>query len=65
MAFRLPLPETLRKQGWKVKIRDREYVEPPHASILWKTECWRFNLRDCDFMDDSPDPSRVPGDLMK
>lgn len=64
MPFSLSPPQPLKSQRWKVKIRDQEVAETPHVSVLWKTECWRISLRDLSFMDDSPDPSRVPADLM-
>jgi len=32
MPLQLNLPERLLHEGWKVKIRDRERVEPPHAT---------------------------------
>ena len=51
MAFSLELPDDLRHAGWKVKIRDRERLEPPHVTILLKTSAWRLNLRTGRFMD--------------
>lgn len=65
MAFALVIPQPLKSQGWKVKIRDREFAEPPHVSVIRRTECWRIGLRDLEFMDTSPDPSRVPNDLVE
>ncbi len=44
------LPADLALQGWKVKIRDRERAEPPHATILQGTDAWRLNLRNGSFM---------------
>lgn len=49
MAFDLPLPVPLRKQGWRVKIRDKERLEPPHATILRRTTAWRLSLRTAEF----------------
>jgi hypothetical protein len=34
MAFSLPLNPAWSNQRWKVKIRDRERLEPPRGSIL-------------------------------
>lgn len=60
MAFNFPLPDALRKARWKVKIRDKETCEPPHATIIRGAEAWRVNLRTGEFMDAKPDPSDVP-----
>jgi len=46
MPFDLPLPRKLKAEGWKVKIRENERVEPPHVTIVHKTEIWRLGLRD-------------------
>lgn len=54
----------LEKRGWKLKIRDRERVEPPHITLILKTESWRFGLREKSFLDRKPDPDRIPGDLL-
>ena len=50
---------------WKVKIWDNEIREPPHITIICKTQKWRWGLRDQDFMDGKPDPSLVPDELME
>jgi len=63
MAYSLRLPGKFKQ--WKVKIRDRETVEPPHATVLRKTLAWRINLRTGEFMDAEPDPSEVPKALVK
>ena len=63
MAYSLPLPRKYRQ--WKVKIRDRETVEPPHVTFLRRTEAWRLNLRSGEFMDPEPDPDEVPLDLLR
>jgi len=52
MAFELPLPRGIRKQGWRVKIRDKERLEPPHVTIIFRTRTWRINLRDRSGMDE-------------
>lgn len=64
MAFQFSLPVPLASAGWKVKIRDQERLEPPHVTILRKTDAWRWNLRTRQFMDQLPDPSLVPKSLV-
>jgi hypothetical protein len=63
MAFQLPLPKRFRRQ-WTVKIRDRERVEPPHVTILRRTQAWRLDLRTGEFLDREPDPDEVPEALL-
>ena len=46
MPFDLPLPKNLRSNGWKVKIREKERVEPPHVTVMYKLDEWRLGLRD-------------------
>ncbi len=46
MPFQLPLPRKLKREGWKVKIREKERVEPPHVTIMHKADEWRLGLRD-------------------
>jgi hypothetical protein len=50
MPYELPLPKKLKAQGWKVKIRDKERVEPPHVTIMHKAEEWRLGLRDKELL---------------
>jgi hypothetical protein len=64
MAYTLPLTAALTRARWKVKIRDKETREPPHVTIIRGTDAWRIDLRKKEFMDDSPDPSQVPGVLI-
>ena len=64
MAFSLLLSANLKNQGWQVKIRDKEIREPPHVTILRKGKPWRWDLRECKFMDKTPTPSDVPEALM-
>jgi hypothetical protein len=45
MAFVLRLPAPLPSLGWKVKIRDRERLEPPHVTIFLRRHEWRLGLR--------------------
>jgi len=65
MAFELALPDQLRKQGWKIKIRERERLEPPHLIIMRRERSWRLGLRDGQFLDDEPDPGNVPRELLE
>lgn len=65
MARNFDLPAQLKAALWKVKIRDKETTEPPHASVLWGTKCWRWGLRDRAFMDSEPDPRDVPKALVR
>ena len=46
MPFDVPLPRKLRAEGWKVKIREKERVEPPHVTVMHKADEWRLGLRD-------------------
>ena len=50
MAFSLKLPSPLGDEGWKVKIREKERVEPPHVTIFHKQKEWRLGLRDGEFL---------------
>jgi hypothetical protein len=45
MPFELDLPDRLKQEGWKVKIRDKERLEPPHATVLRGPVHWRLDLR--------------------
>jgi len=63
MPYALRLPKKFKQ--WKVKIRDRETVEPPHVTALRKTQAWRIDLRTGEFMDSEPDPGEVPEALVK
>ena len=50
MSFNLRLPSKLTNAGWKVKIRDKERLEPPHVTVMRKTEEWRIDLRSGGFL---------------
>ncbi len=63
MAYALRLPKKFKQ--WKLKIRDCETVEPPHVTLLRKTQAWRIDLRTGEFMDAEPDPDDVPKALVK
>ena len=45
MPFDVPLPRKLKAEGWKVKIREKERVEPPHVTVMHKADEWRLGLR--------------------
>jgi hypothetical protein len=50
VPYRLDLPKKLRQQEWKVKIRDKERLEPPHVTV-WQAEVlWRICLRTGGFL---------------
>ncbi len=63
MAIEFSVPAPYDKRGWKLKIRDKERVEPPHVSLLHKTRCWRFGLREQEFLDGDPPHRDAPGKL--
>ena len=65
MAFALVLPEPWATQGWKVKIRDDERNETPHATFLRRRQAWRMSLRSGTFLDTRPDPAEVPDALVE
>ena len=50
MPFNLPSPRRLRAEGWKVKIREKERVEPPHVTVIHKADEWRLGLRDAQLL---------------
>jgi hypothetical protein len=60
MAFEVLLPGELKAAGWKVKIRDKERVEPPHVTVIRRTRSWRWGLREREFLDSTPPPRDVP-----
>ena len=67
VAVRFPLPQPHEGRGWKAKIRDRERTEPPHVTVLFKTQAWRLGLREPigrrsqrETLDARPDPGNVP-----
>ena len=64
MPFALTLPEPWANRGWRAKIRDRERLEPPHVTVLYKTSAWRFDLRTEAFLDKEPSPKEVPEEVI-
>ncbi len=65
MPAELPLSSQLKNAKWKVKIREKERLEPPHVSIINGINTWRISLRSGDFLDKEPDPDQVPHELLK
>lgn len=61
-SFELPEPWG---GHWRLKIRDKERVEPPHVSLLRGSTCWRVSLRTTEFLDRKPDPREVPKRLVR
>lgn len=64
MSTTIPLSPGLANDRWKLKIRDRERLEPPHATVIRGRQSWRWDLRAQRFMDSDPPPNLVPGDLV-
>jgi hypothetical protein len=64
MPKELTLPSCFKNAGWKVKIREKERLEPPHVSVICGTRTWRLCLRDGKFRDSRPDPRDVPAELI-
>lgn len=64
MSHDVKIPRRLAHQGWKVKIRENERNEPPHVSVLRKTDAWRDGLRERKFLDADPEPRRVDDSLV-
>ncbi len=50
MPHDLDLPKRLKAKGWKVKIREKERLEPPHVTIMCGKREWRLGLRDGAFL---------------
>jgi hypothetical protein len=50
MPHELVLPNRLKARGWKVKIREKERLEPPHVTIICGKREWRVGLRDQSFL---------------
>jgi hypothetical protein len=65
MAYSLALSRRWSAERWKVKIRDKERVEPPHVSLIRGTRTWRFGLRSRIFLDKEPNPAEVPAELVQ
>lgn len=68
--WRYALPADIKlkckyKDHWKLKIHDKEEVEPPHVTIYGPGEKWRWDLRDKKFMDKEPPPRDVHKEIVK
>ena len=50
MPHEIRLPRRLKARGWKVKIREKERLEPPHVTIMCGKKEWRVGLRDESFL---------------
>jgi hypothetical protein len=64
MPYDLPLPEALRKQGWRIKVLGKERLEVPHATIRRRRLQWRFDLRNLRFLDSRPSPRDLPREVL-
>jgi hypothetical protein len=63
VPYELPLPNEFKR--WKVKILDNELLfEEPHVTIVFKKELWRLGLRSRTFLDQDPEPRKVPKEVM-
>lgn len=51
MGYDLSLSKILKKEGWKVKIRNDERLEEPHVTIIRKCDVWRLSLRTDKFLE--------------
>jgi len=50
MPHDVKLPNAEAQAGWKVKIREKERLEPPHVTILHRGRSRRVGLRDGAFL---------------
>lgn len=64
MPYSLKLDEPYGSQGWKVKIREKERLEPPHVTVMKGPNSWRWDLRTKSFMDKQPPPRDVPSEIV-
>lgn len=65
MPHEFEIPKRLADQGWRVKISDKERAEPPHATVIRRTQRWRFGLRTGKFLDRVPPAREVPKELLE
>jgi hypothetical protein len=65
MPFKLTLPARFESEQWKVKILEKETVEPPHVTIIKGTVKWRIDLRTMKFLDKKPPSRDVPSELVE
>ena len=50
MPYSVPLSKQHASEGWKVKIYEKERLEPPHVTVTKQMRVWRIGLRDKDFL---------------
>lgn len=68
MPVNFPLSSPLAQAGWRVKIQEKEILEPPHVTVIRGTRKWRINLRSrgrIEFLDRVPPPREVPRALLR
>ena len=65
MPITFDISADLKKSGWKVKIREKETVEPPHVTVINGLKAWRWDLREKKFMDKKPPKKLVPTAIVK
>jgi hypothetical protein len=65
MPITFELLPNLKGSGWKVKIREKETVEPPHVTVINGLNAWRWDLRKKKFMDKKPPKKLVPKAIVK
>ena len=65
MPINFDISADLKRSGWKVKIREKETVEPPHVTVIKGLNAWRWDLRKKKFMDKKPPKKLVPKPLVK
>lgn len=65
MPVELSLSNKLKRARWKVKIREKERLEPPHVSVINGANTWRIGLRTGVFLDKEPDPDEIPEELLE
>ena len=64
MPHEFDIPRRLAAQGWRVKVFDKETVEPPHVAVILGTRRWRLGLRTGRFLDRVPPARDVPRELL-
>jgi hypothetical protein len=65
MPFELDPPPPWKARGWKVKISEKERLEPPHVTVKNRTRVWRIGLRDGEPLDTLPPLSDVPEEILE
>lgn len=65
MPRQLAIPKKWENAGWRIKVSDKEEVEPPHVTIIQGPLRWRFGLREQAFLDRKPPAREVPKELVE